>query len=295
MGKSFVVPVSVEVVDSSVGGRHGSIPIRHYHPRQGRRQGSATLVWLHGGAFAWGGLDQLESHAVAACLAATGRDVVAVDYRRAPTFSWFRGQARRGPGPGYPFPVPGEDVVDALTHVARSTEKLVLGGASAGACLAATAAGQLRGRGVSLNGLLLAYGTFHAELPPISADLRSRTRGRHSFFQFNPRMVQRMNLNYAGNHAEHEHGDIFPGGSDLHGLPPTTLIDADRDTLRASGGRFAEELRAAGVAVDHRVIRNATHGFLDRPQSLAFSHGLLAITDALANFDESSDAHTENS
>lgn len=38
----------------------------------------------------------------------------------------------------------------------------------------------------------------------------------------------------------------FPGGHDLSGMPPTLVLDADRDSLRASGERFATELPTVG-------------------------------------------------
>ncbi len=57
----------------------------------------------------------------------------------------------------------------------------------------------------------------------------------------------------------------FPGGSDVEGLPPTLVLDADRDSLRASGEAFAAELAAAHIPVEHHVIPGTIHGFLNRP------------------------------
>ncbi|WP_235577221.1 alpha/beta hydrolase fold domain-containing protein [Rathayibacter sp. Leaf299] len=278
MSAAFEVPASVEVTEDEVIGRHGSIPVRRYRGREARGD-SALLVWAHGGAFAWGGLDQLEAHAVAASTAAAGHEVVSVDYRLAPRFSWFLPPSRRASARGHRAPVPMEDLVDSFSSIAASAaQPVVLGGASAGACLAAAAAMRLRDEDAPPPArLVLAYGTFHAELPPIDAALRSRTRGRHSFTQFSPRLVRRMNANYAGDAPR----PVFPGDGRLAGLPPTTMIDADRDTLRASGAAFARGLRDTGVTVDYSVVPEAPHGFLDRPDTPFFAAGVDLLLGAL--------------
>ncbi|MBP2266325.1 acetyl esterase/lipase [Pseudarthrobacter sp. PvP004] len=86
-----------------------------------------------------------------------------------------------------------------------------------------------------------------------------------------------MNRNYAGSLHEMSNSFAFPGGHDLTGLPPTLLVDADRDSLRASGTEFARDLTRAGVPVDYEAIDNATHGFLDRPGTKHFDAGLAAM------------------
>ncbi|MBU8865652.1 alpha/beta hydrolase [Paenarthrobacter sp. MMS21-TAE1-1] len=159
---------------------------------------------------------------------------------------------------------------------------MLLGGASAGACLSAAATVRLRDEGSKQpHGLILAYGTFHAALPPLSPIVRRRTRGLHGIVQFRPETVRRMNLNYAGSTEAMEESHAFPGSHDLTGLPSTLLIDADRDILRASGETFATELSTAGVEVIHNVISDSAHGFLDRPHSPSFRVGITAVTNWL--------------
>ena len=122
--------------------------------------------------------------------------------------------------------------------------------------------------------LLLAYGTFHAALPPVPEELRARIRGRHGLVQFRPDTVEKMNRNYAGSVEAMADPFAFPGGHDLTGMPPTLVLDADRDSLRASGEAFARELAAAGGNVSHEVVPETSHGFLDRPGSAAFADGI---------------------
>jgi xylan 1,4-beta-xylosidase len=266
-----------------VRGRHGPIPIRRYRP-QTPVAGADPLVWLHGGAFSYGGLDQPESHAPALALAATGRPVVAVDYRRVP-----RRRAIRKTKPrvleGIRFPIPLEDVLDTVDQICSEAAhgRIVLGGASAGACLAAAATLRLiREKRPGPAALVLAYGTFHADLPPIKDELRARIRGRHAIFQFRPQTVERMNHNYAGRPEAMADATAFPGGHDLSGFPPSLLVDADRDSLRASGGAFAAELDSFNVPVDYEIVAEAPHGFLNRPESGYFATGMATIGGWLA-------------
>ena len=266
------VAAPVRVSNDSLPGRHGPIPIRRYMPSAHAHP--VAVVWLHGGAFCFGDLDMPESDAVARAIASLGRTVLAVDYRRVPRWSYWRAPAP-GQLPGIRFPIPVEDVVDALEAARAEYGPVVLGGASAGACLAAaTTLHCARHAFPGPAGLVLAYGTLHAELPPISEELRDRIRGFHGLAQFRPSTVLRMNRNYAGRPEAMQDEFAFPGGHDLHGMPRTLVIDADRDSLRASGGRFAAELRDAGVETTYRIIAGSAHGFFNQPSKPEFDRGI---------------------
>ena len=79
---------TIRVEDGTVAGRHGSVPVRRY--KTDAAPGAPAVVWLHGGAFSHGGLDQDESHAVGIALAGAGIPATAVDYRLVPSWSWWR-------------------------------------------------------------------------------------------------------------------------------------------------------------------------------------------------------------
>lgn len=265
--------------DDVVRGRHGDIPIRRYETPLATL---GSLVWVHGGAFSGGGLDQHESHAVAAALAQSGTNVITLDYRRVSNWNPLRDvEPRELTGVRYPIPL--DDVTDVLEHaIEHGGGEVTLGGASAGACLAAAATlRSLRQGGGHPRSLVLAYGTFHADLPAVSPTLRHRVRGRFGLLQFRRSTVRRMNYNYAGHSSVMSDPFAFPGGHDKKGFPTTLCMDADRDTLRASGERFAEELAEDGVAVEYRVVPETLHGFLDRPHQATFSDGVSIITNWL--------------
>jgi acetyl esterase/lipase len=99
-----------------------------------------------------------------------------------------------------------------------------------------------------------------------------------------------MNRNYVGSAEAMGDPFAFPGGHDLTGLPSTLVLDADRDSLRASGQRFAEELAGSGVPTTYRVIPESTHGFLDRPGKPSFSVGIDALVAWLGEHDQPSRA-----
>ncbi|MFD0483205.1 alpha/beta hydrolase [Kineococcus sp. GCM10028916] len=253
-------------------------------------------MWLHGGAFFAGGLDQPEADAFARALAVVGVRVVSVDYPLAPLLStrWPMPPRSASGVVRARFPAQVHDVGAVLAHV-RSIHHphptpLLLGGASAGACLAAGAAAALTATNTAGNGavekraneasrpdgVVLAYGFFHARLPPRSRAVRVRLRGRRRFIHSRWPMLA-MNLNYTTSRTRLRDPSAFPGGHRLRGFPPTLLLDADRDGMRASSDQFAWDLMAEGTPVEHRVLHESVHGFLGRPEEPAFAAGVDVI------------------
>ena len=123
---------SVRTADVAIDGSRGRLPGRAYIDPNAEPTGRG-LVWAHGGAFLGGGLDMPESNWVALELAARGIPVLSIDYTKCVD--------------GVHYPVPSDDVMawwDAA--VSNSSEwlgvngaHLLIGGASAGATLAASA------------------------------------------------------------------------------------------------------------------------------------------------------------
>jgi len=270
---------SVAVTDDTVSGQHGPIPIRRYLPPAGVTPASdATIVWVHGGAFVKGDLELPETHEVAMALARKGFIVVATTYRLATRFALPPLPGR--PARGIRYPVPLDDVFAVVSQVqAESPGGVILGGASAGACLsAATVLRMARLGGEPLRGLFAAYGIFHAALPRQSAQLRGRRRGLRRYAH-TPATLRVMALNYAGSLAAVLEPEAFPGGHPLHGFPPSLLIDADHDVMRASGEAFAGELVTAQVPVEYHIATGTDHAFLNRPKDPGFGRAIDLIAD----------------
>ncbi|PWC06873.1 esterase [Mycetocola zhujimingii] len=247
----------------NVSGPHGGIPVRWYQPAASDVF-SPVLVWLHGGGFFTGGLEQPESHDVALGLAGRGITVVTVDYRLVPLPVLAQVGALAGRA-AVRHPLPSDDVAAVVRWAReRAGGPVFLGGASAGACLAATATLRMTDEGSPVLGTVLAYGFFHAALPVPPAELRSRLTG-HRRLTHAPFLLDAVNRNYAGSATALSERLAFPGGHDLSGFPPALMIDADRDVMRSSAERFAAELRASGTDVTRRVLPETHHAFLNRP------------------------------
>ncbi len=223
------------------------VPVRRYLPDD-RRGSGPGVVWVHGGAWMYGSLDDPEADAVARrmCLR-LGATVLSVDYRLAPAHT---------------FPAPIEDVVVALDALAADPavdpSRIVLGGASAGGNIAAGAALALRDRGgVQPAALLLAYpatdpkgGPYPDERPEVCPQL----------LWFDPDTTGFLFDVYLGGAAPMP--QAVPASGDLGGLPPTLVTTSSLDALADQAVRFAELAAAAGVTVEHHAVDGVLHGYL---------------------------------
>ncbi|MEU8662287.1 alpha/beta hydrolase [Actinoplanes philippinensis] len=259
----------------AVRGRHGVVRTREYLPAAPRPD-AAVVVWAHGGAYVGGSLRMAESHAVAMDLAAAGRPVVAVDYRKVSFLPLLLPRLPVRPHRNN-FPVPVHDVLDAyLDTVGRYPgRRVVLGGASAGANLSASAA--LRAEGHQPAGLILAYGAFHVELPPISGALQASIDASAIKRQFTAEVYRRITLNFVGDPSVLDDPEASPATAAVDRVPPTLFVDAEADTLRASSELYAERLTAEGVPVTSAVVRGSSHGFLNRPRETPYHEGVAVM------------------
>jgi acetyl esterase/lipase len=276
--------VTTEAATREVGLEAAGQPFRlRLYPAE--RPTGAVLVWAHGGGFLGGTLDMPEADQTARLLAERGIPVVSVDYSLAPADLLLElPDDRRGPnlpsraqveaeiaasGPRVHYPVASEQLLAAfdwaLEHAGElggTPERVAIGGASAGGNLAASAALRARDRGTAAPAaLLLCYAVLHAELPAPSPDLADAL-GPAALTDEPPRVLE---LNYVGDPALLAEAYAFPGGHDLRGLARTTIVNAGRDRLRASGEAFGAELALAGVDVAVSQERDADHGFLNLP------------------------------
>ena len=266
-------------LDRHIPGRHGEVRVREYLP-PGDIVGP-RLVWVHGGGWVVGTLDEPEAHQVSLRVAAAGLPVTSVEYGLAPRVPVI-GPLRLRPSP-FRSPVPQDQVRDAwLAAGATHGGPMWLSGASAGACLAAGVALRLRdGEGPAPAALAFLYGLFHGVLPPASAALRRRLFGLPDL-RVMQEMVRRAAVNHAGSPELLENENVFPGLADLTGLPPVHMLNADRDILRASAENFAHRLTLAGVSHENWYLPDTTHGYLARPESAAFRVGTRALAGWLA-------------
>ncbi len=128
------LPVSSEDLAAS-----GRVPAMRRYQRD-NAHGSVCLLWFHGGGWVLGNLDTTDATARTAC-AATGWEIVSVDYRCAPVDR---------------FPAAIDDALAAADWALAHRARVVVGGDSAGGNLAAVVA-QQRGAHPGLVGQVLIY------------------------------------------------------------------------------------------------------------------------------------------
>ncbi|WP_059008863.1 alpha/beta hydrolase [Streptomyces specialis] len=253
---SVVEPPAVPSRMEYAPGPHGPVPVRVYEPEE-HGTGRPCLVWLHGGGFVAGDLDIAEADWVAReIVTRAGAVVVSVDYRLAV------GEVS--------YPVPLDDVVaavrwarDRAAGLGTDPAATALGGASAGANLAAGAALRLRDEDAWLPArLVVAYPLLHADLPPASPALIRLMTQAPPIARFTPEDIEGCVVNYLGGPPSGADGYAMPGHAALAGLCPTLVLNAEYDDLRPSGESFTAALALAGVDVRQLTVPGVLHGFL---------------------------------
>ena len=253
-----VVPPGVEVMD-----RHDApVPLRVHRPTKGPSGGA--LLWLHGGGLMMGA-PRMDDARCGTLARDAGIVVVAPAYRLAPE---------------HRFPAALDDALaawhwlqGAAPELGVDPDRVAVGGASAGAGIAACLAQRLRDdAGVQPAAQLLVY----PMLDDATAARRDLDAVRH--------LVWTNRANRAGWRA---YLGRPPGSDDvpsyaaasraetLSGLPPAWIGVGDLDLFLAEDRSYADRLEAAGVPVVRAEVAGAPHGFdavrPEAPPSRAFA------------------------
>lgn len=234
------LPPLADVIDAHIEGPHGPIPIRRYRP-EGEVLG--ICPYFHSGGWVIGTLD----FADATCrrlAAASGAEVVSVDYRLAPE---------------HPYPEPLDDAWAAVEWAAAQGAPLLLVGESAGGNLAAACAIRARDAGgPPIAGQLLAYPVTDHALDTMS----HRTVGAENLLLSTADMRWFWD-HYAPQGVDRSDPMVSPlRVPDAAGLPPALILVAQYDPLRDEGLAYAGKLADAGVAVATRNDPGMLHGYL---------------------------------
>jgi len=254
------------VVDRTVAGPGGELPLRVYVPVHDGAGRLPALVFYHGGGWAIGSLDTHDR--LARFLAAdAGCVVVSVDYRL---------------GPEHKFPAAVEDAVAAFDWVAENADELnvdaariAIGGDSAGGNLAAVVSQSVAAADVRPCFQLLIY--------PVT-DLRCDSASYISFengFFLTRDLMHWFRGHYLSDPAEADDPRASPLlAADLTGVPPALVLTAGFDPLRDEGAAYAARLKEAGVEVAYRCYDGLIHGFASL--SGPIPAGRAAVDDAAA-------------
>lgn len=241
------------------------VPLRMYRPSKAAVL--PALLYFHGGGWVLGNIGTHD--ALCRGLAnASGRAVVAVDYRLAPE---------------HPYPAAFDDCYEATELVAASAAQLgvdaariAVGGDSAGGNLAAAVA--LRARDARRAGEVDPPQIERQVLiyPVVEPNFES---GSYQEFATNHVLTQESMRwfwnQYVGERPPTELPYAALMNADLSDLPPAIVLTAEYDVLRDEGEQYAARLGTAGCAVEHRRFPGMLHGFVHF--SGLFQDGLAAI------------------
>ena len=247
------VPIEMESIhDMNIPMRDEvEIPIRIYKPSKNNHR--PVFIYFHGGGFV---TRSIESHDCVCRRLAQINDmiVVSVGYRLAPEF---------------PFPIPHQDSYDATAWVAENiqqysgdSEKLIVGGDSAGGNLATVVsilARDLGGPKIAYQ--VLIYPTTDARLQFPSID----NYGKKYF------LTKELMEWFVNNYLPNEEDKLNPLASpyltkDLSNLPPAFVCTAELDPLKDEGEAYANRLLEAGNQVVFKEYPQVIHGFFNLPK-----------------------------
>jgi len=208
----------------------------------------ALVIYAHGGSFVEGDLDTHDA-LVRRLASDTHMRFLAVDYALAPES---------------PFPAGLHDIMDTVRYVARNHDAfdvldapLLLMGDSAGACLVAVAAVELRHEDLGVVGQVLAYPTLGPEVV---------TKSSHDYATGFLLEMDYLRADYAQylqgvtDHTDPRVTPLFYG--DVAGAPPAIVVVAEFDPLRDEGITYAGLLEHSGVRVEVLEAKGMLHGFL---------------------------------
>jgi acetyl esterase len=235
-------------IDGVLPGQAGDLPYRLYAPADNAREHAPGFVFFHGGGMVAGSIET-HDRVCAALAQTTGCRLISVDYRLAPE---------------HKFPAAIEDAIAATRWVSAhaaslgiDATKLVIGGDSAGATLAAVVCQEsVRNAGPAISVQCL--------ICPV-LDFEDTSPSREAFAENH--LLDRATL-------EADLADYLPEGAELAdprisplratkftGLPSAIIHTAEFDPMRDEGNAYAAKLVAAGVAVEHICHDGMIHNF----------------------------------
>ena len=225
---------------------------------------NTVLVYAHGGGWIVGDLD-FEDLKLRKLALWSGYDVISVDYRLAPEF---------------PCPAGRDDVVDAVKWLRSSqnrtmirANRLLIGGASAGANLALSALLLLRDENYSIDGGILFYGVYDLQFQ------HSSYHAKREGFGLETHAMEYFRKHYAGaDPARWRASDCSPGLDDLRGAPPLFVNAVSHDPLFGDSLALQESANQANADLTLRVYDDTIHGFT--AMSAIMPHADEAIADA---------------
>ena len=245
-GKSAAPDPAVSSIDRTIPGPAGPLPIRIYTPKVGIGP-FPVVVYYHGGGWVIANKDVYDGGARALSKMANAV-VVSVDYRL---------------GPEHKFPAAHDDAFAtyewALKNAASikgDPKRLAVAGESAGGGLAVATAIMARDK---KDQMPLAIVSVY---PIAGTDTMTSSYVENAKAKpLNRTMMSWFFDQYLNGPQDRANPRVNLVAADLRGLPPTTIINAQIDPLRADGEVLAQKLKGAGVQVEQKTYPGVTHEF----------------------------------
>lgn len=250
-------------------GPHGSLPVRRHIPSHRASSSPGALVYLHGGGYTYGTLDEFE---VPMRLIAerAGICTYVVDYRLAPESK-------------YPTQLEENEYVVRwlFEHAAPQgvdPAKIGVGGDSAGGNMTAVLALKLRdelGPRLAVQVLLFPETMLPVGTPSAGENRTGLYAEANGIFQ--------MYRNLLRNSDDVRHPYISPMNAKSHAdLPPAIVVTNGFDPLRDVGHAYAKRLAAAGNELTYMHHPELIHGFPQFTRSSVAAHeATLALADLI--------------
>ncbi|MEU7991521.1 alpha/beta hydrolase [Streptosporangium canum] len=212
------------------------------HPADDTVTTEGVTVYVHGGGFEYTNphLEQIMAYRLSQ---ATGRPVLAVDYRLAPA---------------HRYPAALQDVVAAYRSLLAQevpASRIILAGESAGATLVLSALLVLKQAGDALPAAALAIS------PQTDLTLSSPSIDANDGQDVvNRAVLDHVRTQYLAG-AQPDAAPQSPLHGDLRGLPPLLVVAGSKEVLLDDGRRFAEAASAAGGSVRLDIYDGMPHAF----------------------------------
>ncbi len=255
-GRGVFGPVvrSERAVGRMVPGPGDGVPVRIVLPEQAPR---AVFLHIHGGGWTFGAPDE-QDPLFEALADRIGVAVVSVDYRLAPE---------------HPYPAAPDDCEAVALWLLEAaprefgTDRLLIGGESAGAHLSVVTLLRLRDRH-GLNGRFvganLVFGCYDLSLTP-----SARNWGDRNFVLSTP-VVEWFTGNFLPGRSPEERRDpdVSPLYAELHDMPPALFTVGALDTIVDDTLFMAARWQLAGSHCRLRVFPEAPHAFTAFPTAI---------------------------
>jgi acetyl esterase len=227
-----------------------------------RQANAPVLLYFHGGGFTVG---SPETHEVLCKHLAhlAHCTVVSLDYRLAPEHT---------------FPTAHNDALDALQWLVQNAKELgvdsdrvAIGGDSAGGTLTAATAIAARDAGIQLTLQMMFY-------PGVAPDHMPSAHTFDKGFLLEKASIDYFYGHYLPNAKDRQDSRFSPLLADVQNVAPAWIGLAECDPLVDEGMAYADHLRLAGVSVDLEIYKGVVHSFIQMGR--AIPQALTAHNDA---------------